>query len=233
MSLELRKEMKFEPDVPYSPYLAARQEWDNRMGTYVLQSRNWRIASFILLFIVLALVSLVFYLSGQSKHIPYIVELESGEVSKISKLTDSRYTPSDTHMRYHLGAFIEKIRSLSIDHQVNKKWAIEAYGYLSPSVATKMNEYFSSQQNDRAKYFNEDKTVDIKLISFSRVTGSTYQLQWFEEVFDAAGHSLFKERMVGFVTTEISAPIDEKSIILNPLGIWITDFTWSKYKGDI
>ncbi|MGO8657397.1 VirB8/TrbF family protein, partial [Rhizobium ruizarguesonis] len=57
-------------------YLAARQEWNERYGSYVRAAAAWRIVGMIAL--TMAVIGFVYalYLSTQVKLVPYIVEVD-------------------------------------------------------------------------------------------------------------------------------------------------------------
>ena len=213
-----------------TPYLDAKSEWDNRIGGNVIRAKNWRAMAFCLAAIIVMLVFLLAYVGTRAKYIPYIVEVSKEKVISIARPHEASYSPSDASLKYYLTTFVEKTRSLSLDKEINKKFLIEAYGLLSGRVATKLDEFFKSSNSDRATRFKEKQTIAVQINSFTQVTKNTYQMQWFEEVFDVFGHMLESNKMVGFITFAISAPESEKSILMNPLGIWITDFTWSTAK---
>ena len=59
-----------------NPYLAARQEWNERYGTYVREARVWRIVGIISLALALIGFSYALYLSTEVKLVPYIVEVD-------------------------------------------------------------------------------------------------------------------------------------------------------------
>lgn len=49
MSELMKKIMSTTDDlIPETPYLQARQEWDNRIGSSVIQAYNWRKIAFLL-----------------------------------------------------------------------------------------------------------------------------------------------------------------------------------------
>ena len=78
----------------------------------------------------------------------------------------------------------------------------------------------------------EQQSVFVAVNAFTPIANNVYQLQWYEETHDQSGKLLEKEKFVGFATIKILAPTNEKSILQNPLGIWITDFSWSKVMTD-
>ena len=62
--------------VPENPYLAARQEWSERYGSYVKAASAWRIVGILGLSMAVIGFGYAMYLSTQVKLVPYIVEVD-------------------------------------------------------------------------------------------------------------------------------------------------------------
>src|SRR5580658_1436408 len=102
---------KWSPDGPLdTPYLRARQEWDSRMGSAVVQARNWRLANFACLFLVLLSLAGIVYLGAQPKAVPHIIEIDSlGAPRYVGPAgeTAAHYVPAEATLKYHLRRFVE------------------------------------------------------------------------------------------------------------------------------
>ena len=61
---------------PDNPYLAARQEWTERYGSYVRAANAWRIVGVTSLVLAFMSTSYALYQSTQVKLVPYIVEVD-------------------------------------------------------------------------------------------------------------------------------------------------------------
>lgn len=61
---------------PDNPYLAARQEWNERYGSYVKSAAAWRIVGIVGLTMAAIGFSYALYQSSQVKLVPYIVEVD-------------------------------------------------------------------------------------------------------------------------------------------------------------
>lgn len=231
---ELMKKIMNDPHdlVPETPYLAAKQEWDNRIGTSVVQAYNWRKIAFVLAGISFVLVVGLIISNMQPKYLPYIVEVGESQVTNVAKAAVLQYHPKNAQIKHYLLKFVEKIRGVSIDHEVNKKWLHEAYSFLTPKTANKLDQYFMSSENSMLHKVKEQQSVFVIVNAFTAVSNNVYELQWVEETHDLSGKLLAKEKFVGFVNIKVATPTNEKSILQNPLGIWITDFSWSKVMTD-
>lgn len=220
-----------EPLIPETPYLRAKEEWDTRIGSSIIQAYNWRKMAFIGAITVVILVIALSISQLQPKYIPYIIEVSDTQVTQMSKMSNN-YQIKDTQIKYYLIKFVEKIRGISIDNEVNKKWLMEAYSFLTPKTANKFDGYFTSNDNPIFSKLQNLQSVFVVVTSFTAINNNVYQLQWLEETHDQTGKLITKEKFVGFATIKISPPVHEKTILQNPLGIWITDFSWSKVMTD-
>ena len=229
MNKMLDQSQDLEPSTPYS---VAKQEWDNRIGNAVIQAYNWRRISFVMSGAIIILLVGLIIVSRQPKYIPYVVEVGDKSVTNIAKINNAKYIPHERQIKHYLIKFVEKIRTISSDKEVNKKWLFEAYSFLTPKTANKLDQYFINKDNDIMYKLKEQQTVSVAINSFTAVSSNLYQIQWTEETHDLAGKLISKEQLVGFATIKIVSPVSEASILQNPLGIWITDFSWSKAMSD-
>lgn len=61
---------------PENPYLAARQEWSERYGSYVRAASAWKVVGILSLGMAVIGFGYALYLSTQVKLVPYIVEVD-------------------------------------------------------------------------------------------------------------------------------------------------------------
>src|SRR3546814_7356008 len=62
---------------PATPYQAARQVWDDRIGTPRVQAKNWRLMAFGCLTLALLMAGGLVWRSAQSFVTPYVVEVDN------------------------------------------------------------------------------------------------------------------------------------------------------------
>ena len=68
--------------------------------------------------------------------------------------------------------------------------------------------------------------MDVKAVF--PVSDRTYQVEWTEIVRGLSGQIESQDNWKGSVTIAISPPNDERLIRINPLGIYVTNVSWSK-----
>lgn len=217
----------YKPEgIPLTPYLKAKEIWDNRIGSARVQAYNWRLAFFAALGLCFLLVIGLIYQSAKSSVAPYIVEVgPGGELLAVSKATQANRGPNDPEIRYFLAKWIKDVRALPLDAIVKKQSWISAYGSMRQKAALKMNEIV--RKDDPMSKIGEE-TISVTPAAIVKMSDKTYQIRWTEDVFSKEGSPKQSYRMTGLVTIEFSQPTNEKEIMSNPLGLYISDFSWSK-----
>src|SRR5574340_728564 len=130
-----------ETPEPVTPYQAAAQVWDQRIGSARVQAKNWRLMAFGCLTLALMMAGGLVWRSAQSIVTPYVVEVDSaGQVRAVGEAA-TPYKPTDAQIAYHLAHFITDVRSLSIDPIVVRQNWLDAYNYATDQGAATLNEY--------------------------------------------------------------------------------------------
>lgn len=209
------------PEVSYED---AKAEWDDRIGNARVQAKNWRFMALGMVVISLYLLFINHDISRKSRITPYVVERGSnGAVVTVAPAARMNYHPGEKEIKYFLGQFINKTRSLSIDPVVAKQNWLDAYKFLNQQGTNKMNQYV--KENDPFTNIGK-KTTQVQVVVIVPLTKDTYQAQWQEEVFSNMGNLENRYRMTGVFTIMFSEPKTEEEILKNPLGIYIKDFSW-------
>ena len=73
-----------------------------------------------------------------------------------------------------------------------------------------------------------EETISVTPAAIVKMSDKTYQIRWTEDVFSKEGSPKQSYRMTGLVTIDFTQPTNEKEIMSNPLGLYISDFSWSK-----
>ena len=70
-------------------------------------------------------------------------------------------------------------------------------------------------------------TVAIEVNNIVALSNQTYQIDWTEYERDRKGKEVATRRFRGIATVAITAPQDEATIRLNPIGLYVKDFDWT------
>ncbi|ABR64152.1 conjugal transfer protein TrbF [Sinorhizobium medicae] len=211
---------------PENPYLAARQEWTERYGSYVKAAAAWRVVGILSLALALVGFSYALYLSTQVRLVPYIVEVDRLGTSVASGFPEQIEYADARVVRATLGNFVTSFRSVTPDAVVQKQYIDRTYALLRTSDPStqKINDWFRSNSPfEKAR----SSTVAIEVNNIVALSNQTYQIDWTEYERDRKGKETGTRRFRGIATVALTAPQDEATIRLNPIGLYVTDFDWT------
>ncbi|WP_027730309.1 conjugal transfer protein TrbF [Variovorax paradoxus] len=209
---------------PVTPYQAAAQVWDQRIGSARVQARNWRLMAFGCLSLALLMAGGLVWRSAQSIVTPYVVEVDSaGQVRAVGEAA-TPYKPSDAQIAHHLARFITDVRSLSIDPIVVRQNWLEAYEYTTDRGAATLNDY--ARANDPFSRIGES-SVAVQINSVVRASDSSFQVRWTERRY-VNGEAAGLERWTAVLAIVLQAPRTEERLRRNPLGIYVNGLSWSR-----
>jgi type IV secretion system protein TrbF len=224
---------KWSPDGPLdTPYLRARQEWDSRMGSAVVQAKNWRLATFASLGGVLLSTGGMIYLGSLPKAVPHIIEVDRlGAATYHGPVGQSDYVPTEAVITYHLRRFIEDTREISSDLAVLKKNWLDAYLLLTPRGGNMLSAFVQKPENDPFRRA-QDERVTIEILSVVRAAGDTWQLDWRESSWDKGGSPLGEPVIWrAMLRTALATPKTAEAMQKNPIGLYIDELHWDKVGG--
>ncbi|HEY5288623.1 MAG TPA: conjugal transfer protein TrbF [Caulobacteraceae bacterium] len=207
-----------------SPYQRAAQEWDNRIGSAVVQAKNWRMAAFGALGLAALSLGGFIYQSSNTHVATYVVPVDKyGRPGRI-ELADRSYTPSTAETGYFLADWVNLTRSKSIDPIVIRDNWTGAYRFVAGPAIGELSEYAKAHD----PFANVgSQAVNVEIVSVLARSPSTYQVQWRETTYDQ-GASSATENWTGLFTVKLTPPKNEAELRANPLGIFITSFQWSR-----
>ena len=207
-----------------TPYQKAAQVWDERIGSARVQARNWRIMAFGCLVLSLGLSGGVVWQAGRSTITPYVVEIDTLGRTRTVGPAVAAYKPSDAQIAYHLAAFVDRVRSLSIDPIVVRRNWLLAYDYATDRAANTLNEY--ARENDPFGRVGE-RTVTVEVTSVVRASDDSFEIRWREQVYEN-GSLAETERYTAVLSIIVQRPRDEETLRKNPLGIYVHGLNWSR-----
>ena len=209
---------------PVTPYQAAAQVWDERLGASRVQARNWRLMAFGCLGMALLMAAGLVWRSSQSLVTPYVVEVDStGQVRTVGEAA-SAYQPADAQIAHHLARFISQVRALPIDPVVVRQNWLQAYQYTTDRGAATLNEYARSH-DPFARVGKESVTVEVT--SVVRASEDSFQMRWDERRY-VNGAAAGLERWTAVLSVVLQPPRTEEKLRSNPLGIYVNGLSWSR-----
>jgi type IV secretion system protein VirB5 len=209
---------------PETPYQKAAQVWDERIGASAAQAANWRVMAFGASIVSLCLAGGMIWLSSQSRVTPYVVEVDTqGQVRAVAPASET-YQPSEAQMSWFLARFITNVRSLSIDPVLVRQNWLDAYAFATDRATQALNA--QAQQNDPFAGIGE-RSVTVSVTSVVRASPRSFQVKWREQTYlrglpDKVTH------WTAILSVQQSLPKREDVLRQNPLGLYVTDLSWSQ-----
>lgn len=213
-----------ETPVPATPYQAAGQVWDERLGSARVQAASWRLMAFGCLLLAIGMAAGLVWRSAQSIVTPYVVEVDGGGQVRAVGEAATPYEPTEAQLAHHLSRFVTLVRSLSIDPVVVRQNWLDAYAYTTDRGAAALNDY--ARTNDPFARIGRE-TVVVQVNSVVRLSERSFQVRWIERRYvDGAGAGL--ERWTAIIPVVLQPPRTAERLRQNPLGIYVDGLSWSR-----
>jgi type IV secretion system protein VirB5 len=166
------------------------------------------------------------YLSSRTRVEAFIAQVDpQGRIDGEVQLLDRGYTPTSAQVAFQLAELVRKVRSRPSDPVVLKQNWEEAYHFLAGDAVTAMSDYGShAGLTDPAR---QDTTIAVEVISVLQRSDASYQVRWKETLYEN-GSSSAVSYWTGLFTTRIVPPTTARAVFQNPLGVYVTSFTWSQ-----
>ena len=213
-----------ETPEPVTPYQAAGQVWDERIGSARVQAKNWRLMAFGSLSLALLMAGGLVWRSAQSIVTPYVIEVDqAGQVRAVGEAA-TPYQPADAQIAFHLARFISGVRSLSIDPIVVRQSWLEAYDYTTDKGAAVLNDY--ARTNDPFSRIGQ-QSVAVQVNSVVRASDTSFQVRWTERRY-VNGEAAGLDRWTAVLSIVLQTPRTEERLRKNPLGIYVNGLSWTR-----
>lgn len=220
-------------EITENPYLNARRAWNAHTAGLMQSLHLWQLVGLSSLLITLAAVGGLVFIGSQSKFIPLVFQQDlSGNtlsVTRADKVGDA--TLED--FRLAAANFIENVRMVSIDSELQKKSVYQVYAYLNQNDAAllKVQEFYNQpHSNPFERSAHEIVSIDIKTVI--QETKNTWQVDWVETIRTPEGELKEKTKPMRALLTMYqqfeSKDMENESLLKNPHLIFIKDFHWSK-----
>jgi type IV secretion system protein VirB5 len=206
-----------ETAISQTPYVRARQEWDERFGDQIKSKNNWRLAAFI------GMVAIGY----RSTTVPYVVALD--DVGRaVPVIPAKQVAVKDVRLQEAVVArWVTDLRTVVTDAVAQRRLVDEVYaqtGKNSPASATITEFYSKSSPFDLLT----KQTVDASVESIVQQSPKTYEVSWTEVTRDLSGSLVATHRYRAFVSVVTEEVTDARQALVNPLGLYVTNLTWGE-----
>jgi type IV secretory pathway TrbF-like protein len=210
--------------IPETPYQAAQQVWDARLGSARVQAANWRLMAFGLLGVAVIALSGVIWLSARSTVKPWIVEVDRDGAARAVAPATENYHPSDAQIAYHLEHFIKNVRAIPLDPIILREQWLQAYDYATDKAAMTLSDY--ARVNNPFSHVGH-VSVAVEVSSVVRASPSSFQVRWLERHY-SDGALTSTEHWTAILSIVVTPPTDALRLRKNPLGIYVDTIDWSR-----
>ncbi|GAA5542325.1 conjugal transfer protein TrbF [Brucella sp. NBRC 113783] len=209
---------------PETPYQRAAQVWDERIGSARVQARNWRYMAFGWLILSVGFAGALVWQSARGTVVPWVVQVDNlGHAQTVAPAT-ADYRPTDPQIAFHLGRFIEQVRSLPADPIIVRQNWLRAYDWTTDRGAVALNDY--ARANDPFTRVGRQQ-VAVEVSSIIRASPDSFRVAWTERHYEN-GQLSTTERWTAILTIVIQPPRDAERLRANPLGIYVNAINWSR-----
>lgn len=216
---------KEEPPKELNPQF---KEYDRIIGLQNKENRTWRIIAVASLSFLFLSLLLLLYAIKLPKTIPMVITVsEYGEakyVGNVSKMSYSNMKVPDIAIQYQIKRFVTNMNTITSDAQVMKQNIRDCYNMLSGDAGLKLSNILKSDNPF-------DKFGDIKqsvlLESILQLSPQSYQVDYIQSKITMTGVVTDRTRYRGIISIALLEPPEDKKIE-NPLGIYISDFDFTK-----
>ena len=209
---------------PVTPYQAAAQVWDQRIGSARVQAKNWRLMAFGCLSLALLMAGGLVWRSAQSIVTPYVVEVATGgqvrAVAKRPRRTSRTTRRSPTTWR---ASSPTCARCRSIPSWCGRTGSKPTTTPRTQGAAT-LNDY--ARTNDPFARIGQSSTA-VEITSVVRASESSFQVRWIERSY-VNGSLSGTERWTAVLSIVLQPPRTEERLRKNPLGIYVNGLSWSR-----
>jgi type IV secretion system protein VirB5 len=210
-----------------SPYLAARDEWNERYRDLIVAARNWRLAAVTSGLVALVAVLGLIVIGAKPKVIPYIVAVDNlGKV--VSQGTAVQASVADDRLkRAALWSWVQDWRMVSSDATVEKNAIGRVYAGIGNGTPAALRISDAYRYGSPLK-LAQTETISVDVRALYASSKDSYEVEWTETTFDLKGEQIGTQNLKGVITISIHPPEDEGLARVNPLGIYVTNVSWSK-----
>jgi|JFBN01.2.fsa_nt_gb type IV secretory pathway TrbF-like protein len=211
-------------------YSEAADRGAKNVGTMLtmkdMQILKWQRISYILVFLVFVCILSVVYIGTKATYVPYVIHVDekTGYVMSLGALEQRNVEPTDAEISYFLSRFVEGIRSVPEDKNVLQRSVNRAVKFMTPEAANKYKNLYLPEFTARIGHIN----TRVEILSVQPIAGqsNTYTVRWKESSADGGGVPV-DTYYTGNFAVKTETITKKEDLVLNPIGLFITDFSYA------
>jgi type IV secretion system protein VirB5 len=217
---------EMEREARENPFFVGRTEYADRYGHLSKNAAQWRRISSALLICCAVCVVAVIYAADRITVVPYIVQVdEHGYEIAVEPAAASKVDAS--LVIAHIGRYVWSLKTVFNDPEAQLHLMNFVYSATPANTAAekKYKEYYAA---NNPVTIGENETISVNVSSVLSLSADTWQAEWTEERYTLGGDRISTKHFRGIFTTAVVTPDAMREILLNPLGVFVTDFNFSE-----
>jgi type IV secretion system protein VirB5 len=168
------------------------------------------------------------WLSVHSRTRVFVVALDQLGRSVAAGFADQTSVASDERVRRsNILNWVENLRTVTSDTVAQTKAIKAVYAQIaqgSPAMSA-INDFY---RGDPPQARGRTDTVSVEVNTVLPTSDRSYEVDWTETTRDLQGVVTATARWKGSFIIAVDAPTDEATARVNPLGIYVTNASWSR-----
>ncbi len=209
-----------------NPYIAARQEWMERYGSYIARASQWRLASLLQSASTVLCLAVILVLLNQSQITAYFVSVDKVGKASVVKADTVPTVPQEL-IQNAIAESITAWRTVTPDYHLQGEMVKKLSAYVAGSAKGVIKSWY--EQNNPSVTAETGRMVHVEIREAPLpVSKTSYRVEWRETIRNHTGVVIESSNYVATVSIQIQRPTSEKMLLANPGGVYITGLAYSK-----
>ena len=217
-------------EITNNPYFQSRKLWLDIYGNSEARYQQSRRLNGGLLLLMGFCILGMFLIGSESKFIPYVVEVQDGQVIYTGAAESSNFDSMKGSLaKFFIQDFVESSRSVSVDGFIQNDNQKKSYALTQSAGTTELADFY--QTRDPYEVVKK-RTVSVTINYVNQLPNNVFQVGWTEVSRDSGtGNTLYSEQYVGeFDFDWDKSSANEFILENNPFGFYITNISWTGVK---
>lgn len=195
-----------------------------------------QLASSVLLNVALGLAlagsaAAIVYLAAFRLPPTYVLEVDGDNNVRFAGEITAQQVLGDEFLPSQIMSFIENWRIVTPDNTMQKRNITRLYCMVpkQASAFAKMNDYFRNPVNDPFER-NKDLSVSTRIRQISKLSGSTWQAEWYETTREHDGRIVEDKTPMKATLIIDRNKVGSECMEGNPLGMYVMDVNWTNVR---
>ena len=196
-------------------------------------AKSWQLAFYAALAVLAILTVSLVQLALNSRVLIHVVEVDPLGRTVYAGPARELEDPQ-AYVRYELAEFLVDLRTVVADRRALFRNRSRALVHASRPVRATLERYFSDPANDPRRLASR-LYREVHVLSLLPLSDTSWQIQWTEtDTTRAHGRVLARSSWTAVVEVQLADGRKRSAVTPeNPLGLYVTNLTWSKTSNDL